>query len=138
MPRVFDGEICGAAVWNPHLLPQIPRRSVNLVFEFGASVLTVKKASQGECWKSETQEKAGFSKKEKEKKSRYYVGTSELSFIHVSPLHDSDGPLLVLSTSNTRVPPSTLLKYVWISSVMAWTHHRPIWRETGDHPANTT
>jgi hypothetical protein len=25
---------------------------------------------------------------------------------------------------------------IWISSVMAWTHHRPIWRETGDLPAN--
>lgn len=70
MPRVSGGEICGAAVWNPHLPPQIPRPSVNLVFEFGANDLTVKKASQGESWLSgETQETAGFSKKkEKDKK----------------------------------------------------------------------
>lgn len=67
MPRVFDGEICGAAVWNPHLLPQIPRRSVNLVFEFGASVLTVKKASQGGVLEVSDPRKGGIFKKRKRK-----------------------------------------------------------------------
>lgn len=109
----------------PSSNPPLECESVNLVFEFGANVLTVKKASQGEL--SRDPRKGGIFKKKK--KSNYLTwGTGELSFIHVSPIHDSDGPLLVLSTSNTRelsTPTAPSFAFsahdvLWISSVIAW------------------